>query len=121
MSIQTELAVLALSQTLRAARLNSGESQALAAQRAGVSLRSYQRMESSVPQEAGRVAVGDVLMALGVYGVNVIQALTAMPPNAQSNAPTWSPKNSTRRYGRSFHALSGGPENVNQLHAKISP
>jgi transcriptional regulator with XRE-family HTH domain len=107
MSIQTELAVLALSQTLRSARLKHGESQATAAQRVGVGLRSYQRMESSTPEEAGRVAVGDVLMALGVYGIDVVQAITsaasvlAAAPSAKVVRPT---KREPPRYGHSFRA-----------------
>lgn len=84
LSIKAETAVIALAETLRALRLQHGESQALAAQRIGVSLRTYQRMESSGPAAgqigipAGGVAIGDFVMALEVYGVDVVAALTQL-------------------------------------------
>ncbi|MDM0032376.1 helix-turn-helix transcriptional regulator [Variovorax sp. J22P271] len=84
LSIKAETAVIALAETLRALRLQHGESQALAAQRIGVGLRTYQRMESSaqaagqVGIPAGGVAIGDFLMALEVYGVDVVAALTQL-------------------------------------------
>ncbi|MDN8617166.1 helix-turn-helix transcriptional regulator [Variovorax ginsengisoli] len=84
LSIKAETAVIALAETLRALRLQHGESQALAAQRIGVGLRTYQRMESTGPAAgqvgipAGGVAIGDFLMALEVYGVDVVAALTQL-------------------------------------------
>lgn len=116
MSIQTELAVLSLSETLCSARLKCGDSQAVAAQRAGVSLRSYQRMESKTPEETGRVALGDVLMALGMYGVNIVQAITASTTKAGSQA---SYTMAARKYGHTPHTL---PEafNVNRKHLHVT-
>ncbi|WP_068675147.1 helix-turn-helix domain-containing protein [Variovorax sp. WDL1] len=88
LSIKAETAVIALSQTLRSLRLQHGESQAMAAQRIGVGLRTYQRMESTEPSAgqigvpAGGVAIGDFIMALEVYGVDVVEALTQLPQSA---------------------------------------
>ena len=88
LSIQAETGVIALAETLRALRLQHGESQALAAQRIGVGLRTYQRMESSTPSAgqagvpAGGVAIGDFIMALEVYGVDVVAALTQLHKQA---------------------------------------
>lgn len=84
LSITAETSVIALSETLRALRLAQGESQALAAQRIGVSARTYQRMEGATTETRGGVApaagvaIGDFLMALEVYGVDVVSALTAI-------------------------------------------
>ena len=92
LSIQAETAVIALSETLRALRLRHGESQALAAQRIGVGLRTYQRMESSAPAAgqsgipAGGVAIGDFIMALEVYGVDVVAALTQLHRQAPASS-----------------------------------
>lgn len=82
LSIKAETAVVALSETLRALRLQHGESQALAAQRIGVSHRTYQRMEATTPGKgeigvpAAGVSIGDFVMALEVYGVDIVSALT---------------------------------------------
>lgn len=84
LSITAETSVIALSETLRALRLEQGESQALAAQRIGVSSRTYQRMEAGTTGARGAgipaagVAIGDFIMALEVYGVDVVAALTAL-------------------------------------------
>ncbi|WP_454909704.1 hypothetical protein [Variovorax gossypii] len=91
LSITAETSLIALSETLRALRLEQGESQALAAQRIGVSSRTYQRMEAGAAGARGAeipaagVAIGDFIMALEVYGVDVVAALTALrTPGAMS-------------------------------------
>lgn len=109
LSIKAETAVIALSETLRALRLRHGESQALAAQRIGVGLRTYQRMESAAPAigqvgiPAGGVAIGDFVMALEVYGVDVVGALTQLQKNAPVAVGT------RRERGRTPKALSAPP------------
>jgi hypothetical protein len=105
LSIKAETAVIALSETLRSLRLQHGESQALAAQRIGVSLRTYQRMESSTPGAgqagvpAGGVAIGDFVMALEVYGVDVVAALTQLheqaPATSRERGRTPKPRTTT--------------------------
>ena len=92
LSIKANTAVIALAETLRALRLQHGESQALAAQRIGVGLRTYQRMESSAPGAgqveipAGGVAIGDFIMALEVYGVDVVAALSQLHKQAPASS-----------------------------------
>ncbi len=75
MTIQSDEAVKALGEVLKRLRLERGDSQAVAAARVGVGLRTWQRMESVAPGVAGQVAMGDFVAALEVYGVDVIELL----------------------------------------------
>jgi len=75
MTIQSDEAVRALGEVLKRLRLERGDSQAVAAARVGVGLRTWQRMESASPAVAGQVAMGDFVAALELYGVDVIELL----------------------------------------------
>lgn len=82
MTIQSDLSVKALSETVKALRLARSDSQITAAARIGVSVRSWQRMESAEPQVAGQVALGDFLAALEVYGVRLIDLIAPVAMEA---------------------------------------
>lgn len=69
---QTDLAIKALGETIKALRLARGDSQASAASRIGVGVRTWQRMEASEPTDAGGVSMRDYLAALEIYGVDVV-------------------------------------------------
>jgi transcriptional regulator with XRE-family HTH domain len=75
MTIQSDEAVKAFGEVLRQLRLERGDSQAVAAARVGVGLRTWQRMESTDPTVAGQVAMSDFVAALQIYGVDVIGLL----------------------------------------------
>ncbi|MEB0114739.1 helix-turn-helix transcriptional regulator [Variovorax sp. RTB1] len=81
-TIQSDLSVQALSETVKALRLARGDSQTTAAARIGVSVRSWQRMESADPQVAGQVALGDFLAALEVYAVRLIDLIAPVAMEA---------------------------------------
>ena len=81
-TIQSDLSVQALSETVKALRLARGDSQTTAAVRIGVSVRSWQRMESADPQVAGQVALGDFLAALEVYAVRLIDLIAPVAMEA---------------------------------------
>lgn len=90
MTIQSDEAVKAFGEVLRQLRLARGDSQAVAAERVGVGLRTWQRMESSDSTVAGQVAMSDFVAALQLYGVDVIGLLR----------PLIGPGRPTRRRGR---------------------
>jgi transcriptional regulator with XRE-family HTH domain len=75
MTIKSDEGVKAFGEVLKQLRLERGDSQAVAAARVGVGLRTWQRMESAVPAVAGQVAMGDFVAALEIYGVDVIGLL----------------------------------------------
>jgi transcriptional regulator with XRE-family HTH domain len=66
LTFESEVALENVARGLRAARLARGESQATAAARVGVSLATYQRMESA--DGIARVASGTLFTALCIYG-----------------------------------------------------
>lgn len=90
MTIQSDEAVKAFGEVLKRLRLERGDSQAVAAARVGVGLRTWQRMESAAPAVAGQVAMGDFVAALKIYGVDVIELLR----------PLTGPARPVRRRGR---------------------
>lgn len=66
LSFESEAALENVARGLRVARLARGESQATAAQRVGVGVATYQRMESA--NGIARVASGTLFTALCIYG-----------------------------------------------------
>lgn len=66
LSLESEVSLVKVARALRVARLSRGESQQLAAQRIGVGLSTYQRMEST--SGIVGVACGTLLTALSIYG-----------------------------------------------------
>ena len=67
-SFETETLLLQWSSALKLARLSRRETQALAAERAGVSKATYMRMESADPVLLAGVSVGAFIEALVAYG-----------------------------------------------------
>ncbi|MFZ3116930.1 MAG: helix-turn-helix transcriptional regulator [Variovorax sp.] len=93
MTIQSDEAVKALGEVVKRLRLERGDSQTIAASRVGVSLRTWQRMESAAPGVAGQVAMGDFVAALEIYGVDVIELLRPLigvgrPARQRGRTPT---------------------------------
>lgn len=75
MTIKSDEGVRAFGEVLKQLRLERGDSQAVAAARVGVGVRTWQRMESASPAVAGQVAMADFVAALEIYGVDVIEML----------------------------------------------
>lgn len=68
LAFETQKALENISRGLTRARLLRGDSQHLAAERVGVSVATYRRLESGDPEKVGAVAAASLLQALVVYG-----------------------------------------------------
>ena len=84
LTLESQVSLVQLSRALRSARLARGESQLLAAERIGVGLSTYQRLEST--RNIPGVAAGTLFTALSVYGLSVggaplasVKSLTGFP------------------------------------------
>lgn len=75
LTLESEVSLVQLARGLRAARLSRGESQLLAAERIGVGLSTYQRLEST--RRIPGVAAGTLFTALSIYGLSVSKATPA--------------------------------------------
>lgn len=104
LTFESEAALENVARGLRAARLARGESQATAAQRVGVGVATYQRMES--PDGIARVATGSLFTALCIYGFAAQVLNLGNPENDPEGARL---AKSTRMRGRTLgvqHVIS---------------
>jgi DNA-binding XRE family transcriptional regulator len=100
LTFESEAALENVARGLRMARLARGESQTTAAQRVGVGVATYQRMESS--DGIARVASGSLFTALCIYGF-AVQALNLGNPENDPEGVRLT--RSTRKRGRTLGTL----------------
>lgn len=81
LTLESQVSLVHLARALRSARLARGESQLLAAERIGVGLSTYQRLESS--QNIPGVAAGTLFTALSIYGLAVGEAHAPVKPSVR--------------------------------------